>query len=71
MKKSWILLLVGLGVGLVVTSASAKTIDLLNVSYDPTRELYQDYNTVFAAYWKKQTGDQSVLRVTQPADVSF
>jgi sulfate/thiosulfate transport system substrate-binding protein len=30
--------------------------DLLNVSYDPTRELYQDYNKVFGAYWKKKTG---------------
>src|ERR1700693_2817051 len=29
---------------------------LLNVSYDPTRELYQDFNQAFAAYWKKQTG---------------
>jgi sulfate transport system substrate-binding protein len=28
---------------------------LLNVSYDPTRELYKDYNAVFAQYWKKQT----------------
>jgi sulfate/thiosulfate transport system substrate-binding protein len=29
---------------------------ILNVSYDPTRELYDDYNAVFAAYWKKKTG---------------
>ncbi|HEX3368867.1 MAG TPA: sulfate ABC transporter substrate-binding protein [Candidatus Cybelea sp.] len=29
---------------------------LLNVSYDPTRELYDDYNAVFSAYWKKKTG---------------
>lgn len=32
---------------------------LLNVSYDPTRELYQDYDKLFAAYWKRKTG-QSV-----------
>lgn len=32
---------------------------ILNVSYDPTRELYDDYNSVFAAYWHKKTG-QSV-----------
>jgi sulfate/thiosulfate-binding protein len=31
-------------------------VKLLNVSYDPTRELYQDYNKAFAAYWKKQGG---------------
>lgn len=29
---------------------------ILNVSYDPTRELYEDYNAAFAAYWKKKTG---------------
>jgi sulfate transport system substrate-binding protein len=29
---------------------------LLNVSYDPTRELYQAYNPLFAAYWKRKTG---------------
>jgi sulfate/thiosulfate-binding protein len=40
-----------------VTLSPAKDIALLNVSYDPTRELYEDYNPVFAAYWKKQTGD--------------
>jgi sulfate transport system substrate-binding protein len=37
--------------------AEAKDITLLNVSYDPTRELYQDYNKAFAAYWKAKTGD--------------
>ncbi|MFC6053769.1 ABC transporter permease [Acinetobacter sp. Ac_877] len=35
-------------------SASAK--DFLNVSYDPTRELYDNFNKEFSAYWKKQTG---------------
>jgi sulfate/thiosulfate transport system substrate-binding protein len=43
--------------GLSATLAPAKQIALLNVSYDPTRELYENYNKVFAAYWKKQTGD--------------
>ena len=37
--------------------ASAKQITLLNVSYDPTRELYEDYNKAFAKYWKDKTGD--------------
>src|SRR3954451_19640244 len=36
--------------------AVAGTITLLNVSYDPTRELYQDYNAAFAKYWKAKTG---------------
>jgi sulfate/thiosulfate-binding protein len=35
----------------------AADINLLNVSYDPTRELYQDYNEAFAKYWKAKTGD--------------
>jgi sulfate transport system substrate-binding protein len=30
---------------------------ILNVSYDPTRELYSAYNTLFTAYWKKKTGE--------------
>ena len=33
-----------------------KAVTLLNVSYDPTRELYQDFNAVFAKYWKEKTG---------------
>ena len=37
--------------------AFAKDISLLNVSYDPTRELYQEYNAAFAKYWKAKTGD--------------
>lgn len=41
--------------------AAGKTITLLNVSYDPTRELYEDYNKAFAAYWKQQTGDTVVV----------
>jgi sulfate/thiosulfate transport system substrate-binding protein len=40
-----------------VVTARAADIHLLNVSYDPTRELYEDYNTAFAAYWNKKTGD--------------
>ena len=35
----------------------AKQVTLLNVSYDPTRELYEDYNQAFASYWKTKTGD--------------
>jgi len=38
-------------------SIDAKDITLLNVSYDPTRELYAEYNTLFAGYWKEKTGD--------------
>lgn len=41
--------------------AEAKDITLLNVSYDPTRELYQDFNAAFAKYWKDKTGDAIVV----------
>ena len=37
-------------------SAVTPTVTILNVSYDPTRELYEDYNAAFAAYWKRKTG---------------
>ena len=37
--------------------ALAKDITLLNVSYDPTRELYQDIDATFPKYWKAKTGD--------------
>ena len=35
---------------------------ILNVSYDPTRELYDDYNAVFAKYWKKKTGQDVTVQ---------
>jgi sulfate/thiosulfate transport system substrate-binding protein len=44
------------------TASQAKSIELLNVSYDPTRELYSDYNKAFAAYWKAKTGDDVVIK---------
>lgn len=42
---------------LLAGPAFAKNVELLNVSYDPTRELYEDYNKAFAGYWQKKTGD--------------
>jgi sulfate/thiosulfate transport system substrate-binding protein len=42
---------------LLGSAAHAADIKLLNVSYDPTRELYEDYNKAFAAYWKGKSGD--------------
>jgi sulfate transport system substrate-binding protein len=38
-------------------AVKAADVSLLNASYDPTRELYQDYNEAFAKYWKAKTGD--------------
>jgi len=46
-----------LAAALLSGPAVAANVTLLNVSYDPTRELYQDFNKAFAQYWKQQTGD--------------
>ncbi|MDX9740579.1 MAG: sulfate ABC transporter substrate-binding protein [Gammaproteobacteria bacterium] len=40
----------------------AASVDLLNVSYDPTRELYADYNKAFAAHWKEKSGQDVHVR---------
>ena len=42
--------------------AHAKDVTLLNVSYDPTRELYEEYNAAFAKYWKSKTGDDVTIK---------
>jgi sulfate transport system substrate-binding protein len=52
--------LIATGVGL--SAASAADVSLLNVSYDPTRELYEQYNQAFATYWKSKTGDTLTVR---------
>ena len=56
--RSW------LALGLIIAATSSalaqpKGVTLLNASYDPTRELYQEFNAAFAKYWKARTG-QSV-----------
>jgi sulfate transport system substrate-binding protein len=62
----WFALVLALVLVLVLFAASTKmaraaTVSLLNVSYDPTRELYEDYNKAFAAYWKAKSGDTVVV----------
>lgn len=46
----------------LASPALAADVTLLNVSYDPTRELYQDFNKAFAAHWKKTTGDTLTVK---------
>ena len=53
MKRSMLWVLLGIA---ITWSAYAKDETLLNVSYDPTRELYQAINSAFAADWKTKTG---------------
>ena len=49
-----------LGANIAGTSAvwAADKVEITNVSYDPTRELYEQYNKVFAEHWKEQTGQE-------------
>ncbi len=51
---------IGVTLLLASTSVLAKDIQLLNVSYDPTRELYEQYNKAFSAHYKQETGDNVV-----------
>jgi sulfate transport system substrate-binding protein len=48
--------LVALALLLILSIQGLGQVSLLNVSYDPTRELYQDFNQAFAKYWKAKTG---------------
>ncbi|MEY3720202.1 MAG: ABC-type sulfate transport system substrate-binding protein [Pseudomonadota bacterium] len=50
-----------LGLAFSVSAMSAE-FSLLNVSYDPTRELYQDFNKAFAAHWKSKSGEDLKIK---------
>jgi sulfate/thiosulfate-binding protein len=59
MSRHWLhgmLVMMAIGLQVVPIAAGEKAVALLNVSYDPTRELYQDLNAAFAKAWKEQTG---------------
>src|SRR6185437_5531659 len=63
--RGWIILPVLLalaGSRGVAAQAALKPVTLLNVSYDPTRELYEDFNHQFASYWKGKTGQDVTVR---------
>ncbi len=53
-RRLFRIIVLGFAVALAAFSSAAQT--LLNVSYDPTRELYQDYDAAFVKYWKAKTG---------------
>src|SRR5690606_22456151 len=65
-RVTGILAAFGLAASLMASPAlaqsSAKSLTLLNVSYDPTRELYQEVNSAFAKLWESQTGQKLTLR---------
>lgn len=61
MRKSILGLLVGL-LALAPAAVQAQSGTLLNVSYDPTRELYREFNAAFVKYWKDKTGQAVSIR---------
>jgi len=63
MKKSILVLLAAASV-LLAAAVGAKDVSLLNVSYDPTRELYRQINTAFTAQWKAQHGDSVTIQMS-------
>ena len=63
MKLTRLFSLLSLSAALVVpTLATAADLTLLNVSYDPTRELYTEYNKAFAKHWLARTGDKVTVK---------
>lgn len=61
-KKLNRFILVACVIALVMPTVRAADISLLNVSYDPTRELYQDFDQSFAKYWKAKSGDEVKIK---------
>src|SRR5438876_680130 len=59
-----LLLTFAAALGFSLVGSYAKDIKLLNVSYDPTRELYKDFNAAFSKYWKEKTGDAVTIHLS-------
>jgi len=59
-----LLLTLTAALGLSLVCSFAEDIKLLNVSYDPTRELYKDFNAAFSNYWKGKTGDAVTIQLS-------
>jgi len=60
--RKFSLLALALAATFKLSPALAADLTLLNVSYDPTRELYQDFNKAFAKEWKSKTGDKLTIK---------
>jgi sulfate transport system substrate-binding protein len=52
----YLLIAVVISLGVAAPASAAKSVKLLNVSYDPTRILYQEFNKAFDTYWQAKTG---------------
>ncbi|MCG5512720.1 sulfate ABC transporter substrate-binding protein [Ectothiorhodospira shaposhnikovii] len=53
-----------LALGLSGGALAQQAVTLLNVSYDPTREFYREYNNAFAAHWEAETGQRVTVRMS-------
>lgn len=62
MSRIGLLALAAAALTTIACVPGAATVELLNVSYDPTRELFREFNESFAAYWKQTTGDTVRIR---------
>ncbi|MDB6149743.1 MAG: sulfate transporter, periplasmic sulfate-binding protein [Chthoniobacter sp.] len=62
MKTQKLLATIAGGLAALTLSAAAQSVTLLNVSYDPTRELYQEFNAAFAKHWKKEKGQDVTIK---------
>src|SRR6266496_4112836 len=62
MKNIYRLLIVLVVVAFAWNASAATKTTLQNVSYDPTRELYTDYNAAFSRYWKAKTGQDVAIK---------
>ena len=51
-----------IALGIFLSGAAHADVTLLNVSYDPTRELYQEFNAAFAKHWQEKTGEKVAIK---------
>lgn len=68
-RRSFIAVALALAIGgntlaLAIGGNAQAATELLNVSYDPTRELYQDYNAAFVKHWKAKTGETLTINAS-------
>ena len=57
-------------IGFAQTAAAPAPVTLLNVSYDPTRELYVEFNAAFQKYWKAKTGQDVTIKQSHGGSAS-
>jgi len=57
-----IALLLSMALAFLAASARGQGVKLLNVSYDPTREFYQDFNAAFAKHWQQKAGQKLIVQ---------